>query len=113
MAGLVAAPKVERALRFLNHHLGSADLALDLEPEGLGVAFARASATAVGSNGGAEGGSGDGDGTAVVKLGGGRRCHCSLFDCHTRRCHFLLLASRRRGTRRRCGCAALSLGGST
>ena len=33
--GLIPRPKIERALRYLNHHLGSADLANDLEPEGL------------------------------------------------------------------------------
>ena len=34
---LVPNDKVRRALRFLNHHLGSADLPSDIEPEGLGV----------------------------------------------------------------------------
>lgn len=58
-AGLV---QVERAIRFLNHHLGSADLPLDLDPSGLGSEFAGEA----------------GERVAVVKLGSGRKCTCCL-----------------------------------
>ena len=71
LPGLVPQDKLERALRYLNHHLGSADLAADLEPEGLGVAFAKASA-------GGDGDGGGGGGNGVVKLGSGRPCMCSV-----------------------------------
>ena len=43
---LIPADKVNRALRFLNHHLGSADLADDIEPEGLGIHYLRHAAAA-------------------------------------------------------------------
>lgn len=67
MEGLISPQKVERALRFLNHHLGSAELSRDLEPEGLGIEFVRAS-----------GASSDAAKEGVVKLGSGRRCTCCL-----------------------------------
>eukprot|EP00854_Cymbomonas_tetramitiformis_P022131 gene22131-26671_t len=57
---LVPAEKVEAALRLLNSSLGSADLAADLETTGIGTEFM------------------DGPGAAVVKLGSGHRCTCSL-----------------------------------
>ena len=71
--GLIPDAKVERAIRFLNHHLGSADLPLDLDPSGLGSEFL--GSDLVGSEfqaarAGAE--------LAVVKLGSGRKCTCSM-----------------------------------
>lgn len=60
LPGLVGEPKISAALRYLNHHLGSADLAKDIEPQGLGMEFAQ------------------GTEQGVVKLGGGHRCTCSL-----------------------------------
>lgn len=69
LRGLVSAAKLSRALRLLNHHLGSASLADDVEPRGLGTEFV----------GGAEGSAAEGAaGAGVVKLGGGHRCTCSL-----------------------------------
>ena len=73
MPQLVAPDKIARALRFLNHHLGAADLAADLEPNGLGAQYVRAAAAHDGSaldDGVVTGG--------VVKLGGGHVCTCCL-----------------------------------
>ena len=67
LPSLVPRHKVDRALRFLNHHLGSADLAADLEPEGLGMEYVRATGT-----------SDEPLPEGVVKLGGGHTCTCSL-----------------------------------
>jgi len=76
LPGLVPADKVDRALRLLNHHLGSADLKADVEPDGIGMEYERAV-----SRPDAEG-EGEGEGAAaprgVVKLGSGRRCTCCL-----------------------------------
>jgi hypothetical protein len=94
LPGLIGHAKVQRALRYMNHHLGSADLASDLEPHGLGVEFMEAAEELQPSPP-----SGASDPTlpdgvlsdeipgpgripsrprGVVKLGGGRRCTCSL-----------------------------------
>lgn len=69
---LLPPQKVSRALRYLNYHLGSADLALDLEPDGLGMQFNRAVVADLAM--------GDEEGVpkGVVKLGGGRTCACRL-----------------------------------
>mmetsp|Transcript_2343 Transcript_2343/g.6173 ORF Transcript_2343/g.6173 Transcript_2343/m.6173 type:complete len:485 (-) Transcript_2343:182-1636(-) len=68
LPSLVPAERVARALRYLNHNLGSADLASDLEPEGLGMAWVESTARV----------DGDVAPAGVVKLGGGRRCTCSM-----------------------------------
>lgn len=65
LPGLVGHSKVEKALRYLNHHLGSASLAEDLEPDGLGMEFEGVLDEVQPASG-------------VVKLGSGRRCHCCL-----------------------------------
>lgn len=65
--GLISPVKVARAVRYLNHHLGSADLAVDLEPQGLGMEYVRAMETDETSRA-----------VGVVKLGGGRTCTCCL-----------------------------------
>ena len=68
---LLPPQKVRRALRYLNYHLGSADLALDVEPDGLGMQFNRAVVADLAT--------GDEDvPKGVVKLGGGRTCACRL-----------------------------------
>ena len=66
---LIPSTKVAKALRFLNHHLGSANLADDLEPEGLGIEYLRAAATDDTDEAGSIG---------VVKLGKGHTCTCCL-----------------------------------
>ena len=78
MPQLVAPHKIARALRFLNHHLGAADLAADLEPDGLGAQYVRAAAAH--DSGGLDDSALD-DGVVtggVVKLGGGHVCTCCL-----------------------------------
>ena len=80
LRGLVPQPKIERALRLLNHHLGSASLEKDLEPAGLGVQYMDLEEE--GSSGGSEEGcNGERESSpprGVVKLGGGHVCTCSL-----------------------------------
>ena len=72
LPGLCAADKVACALRLLNHHLGSADLKADVEPDGIGMEYERAVGELDGSDGGEAASRG------VVKLGSGRRCTCCL-----------------------------------
>ena len=72
LPGLCAADKVACALRLLNHHLGSADLKADVEPDGIGMEYERAVGAMDGSDGGEAASRG------VVKLGSGRRCTCCL-----------------------------------
>ena len=70
LPGLVPPDKVARALRLLNHHLGSAELHADVEADGIGMEFERAaSALDAGP---------EPQKTGVVKLGSGRRCTCCL-----------------------------------
>ena len=91
---LLPAVKVARALRYLNHHLGSADLADDLEPDGLGIEYVRKQGQFTGEVTHGDNGvhlheddgdsSGSGSVTAapapagVVKLGKGHTCTCCL-----------------------------------
>ena len=91
---LVPEPKLAKALRSLNHHLGSADLAADIEPDGLGAQYLRAAAAhdELSTGAAGTGAAGDDDAAAaaaaaaapgglaggVVKLGGGHRCTCCL-----------------------------------
>ena len=82
---LIPADKVAHALRYLNHHLGSADLADDLEPDGLGVEYLRQQSQFTGEEARTADGVHDeaGEGTlpppsAVVKLGKGHTCTCCL-----------------------------------
>lgn len=78
LPGLIGRTKIDKALRFMNNHLGSADLPTDLEPDGLGMEFVRAMSR-IGD--GAEMGSGGEEELpprGIVKLGGGRRCMCCL-----------------------------------
>ena len=78
LLALLAPDKIARALRFLNHHLGAADLAADLEPDGLGAQYVRAAAAHDGS-GLDDSALDDGVVTGgVVKLGGGHVCTCCL-----------------------------------
>lgn len=97
---LIASDKVRRALRFLNHHLGSADLAADIEPDGLGMEYVRATANDLVVA--AEEREVEAEQTGqqphqppqgVVKLGKGHTCTCclaqadallTLLDEHTR-----------------------------
>ena len=72
LPGLCSADKVACALRLLNHHLGSADLKADVEPDGIGMEYERAVGEMDGSDGGEAASRG------VVKLGSGRRCTCCL-----------------------------------
>ena len=74
LPGLCAADKVACALRLLNHHLGSADLKADVEPDGIGMEFERAVAAMDGGGEAGEAAAARG----VVKLGSGRRCTCCL-----------------------------------
>ena len=57
LPGVVRMDKVRLALQYLNNHLGSADLAADIDPSGLGTEYS-------------EGG--------TVKLGKGGHCMCCL-----------------------------------
>ena len=78
LPGLCAADKVACALRLLNHHLGSADLKADVEPDGIGMEFERAVAAMDGGGEAGEAGSEAASSRGVVKLGSGRRCTCCL-----------------------------------
>ena len=77
LRGLVPQAKIDRALRLLNHHLGSASLEKDLEPAGLGVQYMDLEEEGE-SSGSEENGESTSPPRGVVKLGGGHVCTCSL-----------------------------------
>lgn len=84
---LIPSDKCATALRFLNHHLGSADLIDDIEPDGLGIEYVRqqrraeAAGSAAPHNDGAERAPTapePPEPAGVVKLGKGHTCTCCL-----------------------------------